>query len=173
MDHIIRNTNYFRPLRYCFQLSLKKEDMIVSSISSLLFSCCPNTVLWRIGTIVINSLYGIVGIWTISHISKEVLKFVPSRTNNYPSFAVSIGIFAIWITTSIKHTTPNSILCCLAHAMCRVTDRTKFSPEATATFGCSSNEATGINRLNSTTFTPAQPKNAVTLSAATSLPNDC
>ena len=93
---------FFRPLIDCFS----KHVFIGSFVSGLFFNCRPSTIFRRIGTIVINTVNGMLCRWFQSHISKEIFKLKPSIANCNSSSSIEVIIGGVWIDAALPHSAP-------------------------------------------------------------------
>lgn len=101
-----------RPLRKCFCHPINRDKsgcFPESSIVCLFFVRCPSTVLGRIISVIIYTLYGMRVAWTPSHISDKLTKVKPFRGNGNSSAAIVFVFSVVGVVASCLHCLPNSV----------------------------------------------------------------
>ncbi len=110
MDCTLGYIYNFRPFCYCLCLIVESYEAIRSLISMLLSRCRPSAIFWRVVTIIINSINRIFRGWSLSHISKKVLKRInPALTDSYSASTVIFILINIFIVASLFYTNPDFI----------------------------------------------------------------
>lgn len=114
---------------------------ILFFVCCLFFICCPSAIIRKITKSVINSVDSVFrGRW-FSHVGKEIIKFFPTGTNRYTTFAIFKIRTIIRVVASSNHALPYSINTSFRHAM-------SFVAALTTTSTFSSTEVVNANRFN-------------------------
>lgn len=110
------NSRIFSPLRKCFCLPIEFYPMVIAAVVVLFLACSPSAVFRRIAKGVINSVKRF-SMWRLSHICKEIFKFIPALTNCYPSTTVIWICSMLRIIASLQHAIPYRKDFCVRHTM--------------------------------------------------------
>lgn len=89
----------------------------ISSIARLFHWGGPSTVVWGVALIVILSLNGVSRAGSPSHVGEEVLKFHPPTTDCNSSAPIITIVGDIFVSTSVEHVLPNTVLGRSAHSV--------------------------------------------------------
>ena|SRR3990167_150001 len=161
-DGVGLNVSYPPPFCKRSYLSIISNKSIRACIVSLLKLCSPPAIIFTIITVIIYSIK-LHAIWSLSHISIEILKFLPPGAYFYPAPTISFVCLTFSIFTSFMHTSPNPPLSCACLAVFR---RLHFSdvPIVTAArFSMTGDQVTSVydNIISAITQT-LQPSNMFT-----------
>lgn len=109
INSICRHIENFRPFFYAQNSALNFYKMIISSISSLLSSCCPSTISGPIVSVHIReSINGMFWGRSWAHIFVESFKATFPRTINFYSSTSVIFVIAIFsIVAPLQNILPN------------------------------------------------------------------
>lgn len=80
-----------------------------SSIFGLFALCGPTAVLWRVISIVVDTIKAVMRRWFPSHIGEKVFVFIPALIDGDAARSVKMVISDIGITTTAFHGRPGTI----------------------------------------------------------------
>ena len=145
------------PLSHSHCFSVMGEPDIVSFIIRLLKACSPPAVFRGISKIVINAVNGVCFAWSLPHVCKEILKFIPSVTNRDAPSSVCSVMFIVWIIASTLHLLPCVIFKCVVATV----RGNRVNMQTTTRFGHASSYALGNNKRTVTASAGAMPSNMI------------
>jgi hypothetical protein len=93
-----------RPLRDCLPPSIYFKEAVGRCITALHAFCCPSAVFWRIWTVIVNSIKGIIIGRALSDIVQKINKaLLPSVAHHDPPSPVISVVGIAWVLASRKH----------------------------------------------------------------------
>lgn len=141
IEHIPRQSEVFGPFSERPSFSSKSNQMIISTVSLLLFSGSPSAIFGRIRTIIINAVQRMLRGRFQAHIFKKQYKiYTPTSTDDDASSSIFRIIFRMCIQTTIQKSTPRRIFggCMPAMFICIHNSRdaliSEFATNTSATF---------------------------------------
>ena len=94
--------------------ALKHTDtsgtLSVSTLVPLLFGARgPTAILWRVGTIVVDAVNGVIGRWLSAHVRQKCLVVRPSVANRNSTPAIARIPAISWILATLEHVRPRLV----------------------------------------------------------------
>lgn len=135
-DDVIRQPKQALPFANGMRLTIEGNDVICTRVIGLSELYCPTTVLRLIVSIDIDSVDGVLGAWTWTHVGDEVGESVipePTLAHGYSTSSVARKIPVILVSATCLHPTPRHIYGSPAHGMCLPQSGRKFQPKTPAT----------------------------------------
>ncbi len=108
LENMKSNSQMLRPFNQYFGFTIPRNNLVGSPISSLFFPGRPTAITWFVITIVVNALNGFFR-GLVSHISKKVFNFVPSKTHGYTTTPIPVIGHIARIVTPFYHIFPCAI----------------------------------------------------------------
>lgn len=152
------NAHTFGPLGHSFGYSVQRQNSVSPTIATLLFGCCPSTVLWTVRSIVVNAINAMLLRWTLAHVRKKVRKGdFPTLAQYDASTAVVRVRWIIRVVTPSSHVHPNSMLGRTCSPVSNTTVRELFSVNTPTTMRVPSNSFSADNNDRVPAVACAQP----------------
>lgn len=108
VNYTPRHFQFFGPLGNIHCLTVKSYKANLSRIIGLFFSGRPLAVFWKVSFIVVSAFNG-HALRFFSHISKKVLKLLPSFAHFDATSAIEFINFRCCRSASVKHARPNIV----------------------------------------------------------------
>jgi hypothetical protein len=106
----VRDSKPARGLCSGHDLSVKQYKNVVPAIALLLFVCRPPAILWRVVSVYVNSVNGMIFGWLFAHVGKKVFKLCPPVANRYSTPAVMSPRIAFGVLASVFDFVPSFVL---------------------------------------------------------------
>lgn len=165
------DTDALRPLTESKGFPVVRQEASRAPIPSLLLSCCPATVLRRVGAIIVHAVEGVTRRGPWSHVIIEILKrFAPPVTYGDASASVPRVIGGSRFVASVQHMYPRFVLRGAPQAMFAAS-RSKLCAETPTAFRAAILESEPKHFSLDTTFANATPA-PVPVALWGSLPDD-
>ena len=136
------------PIGNCLYFAKDHNKSVSAAVAIAGRARYPSTVVWLIISIIILTVYDVACRW-ISHISVEILKFLPLIAELDPTTTVILVFLTVWIFTSGFNTLPNFVDTGVIHVMCPLTAATTTRQSAT--------KCAATDNFFCTALTSAQP----------------
>lgn len=142
----------------------------VPSVADLLSCRGPSAVLWRVWSIVVNSVNRGV-YWAISHIGQEILKRMPTLAHGNPTTSVKRVGMIVRVFAPTSHSRPRCMLRSAAHSVAQVVAFNNIFAQQTPAGCCAPVSNIGPISVNRLTAIARQPPDRPALLPGANRPN--
>ena len=108
MELISRNAKIFGPFNQRSSFSMKRNEMSGSLVSSLFCTSSPSTIIWAIGSVIVDSIQRSLG-WRFAHVSNEIRIIKPAFAHHNSTPALVFVGRAALVIASLANVAPNFI----------------------------------------------------------------
>lgn len=112
--------------------SCPPEPVSWPSIYSLFFTCRPSTILGGIGAIIVNAINRVLRRWSLPHVDKEILKYLPALTDFDSAAAITLITANIWFFAPPAEISPRRVFWCPLSSAHAVADNPHGPPRTVA-----------------------------------------
>lgn len=159
-DCLRGNTQTAGPIRQAQCLSIHRQETIAARIICLFLIGGPTTIAWRIWTIIIDTINGVIfRPW--SHVTNELHR-VSAPLIGHCNAAASITrvSFAVRLVAAFLDACPDLVFLCIRQAMCQIA---ALMTKTATTFRCASAQRQAVHVFDGATVTAASIPRAVVI----------
>ncbi len=164
------------PILQDHRLSIMGQYYITSRVAELFRPCCPFAIIRAVVSVIVNSLYGMLGRGPSSHVGKKCqipIGLIPAITHPNPTSAVVFIAMLALIVTSPSHRAPDQKLGTIGVVVGSLSVSRHFTQKASAASGTTACETVGKNGGILSARTIALPIYSRTASHPSGLRNNC